>query len=173
MPSPGPPPPPSPLCPATNTIVALTSSHLPLSPSFGNWDEGGEGGSFATTLSSVQPQPLPPQPLSPCFDPRPSTNFATFSGRINSPPHNSTDNDFCFPFTLTPPPLSLTPLTTSLSHSIIPLHPLSLSSNSCIPSPLSLLAIFHSLFLISPISLLTLIYPLTLFSYLTHLHCWK
>ena len=32
------------LCPATNSIMAMISSHSPFSSSFGNWDGGGEGG---------------------------------------------------------------------------------------------------------------------------------
>ena len=78
----------------------------------------------------------------------------SFYGCVDPPSHHSPDNyDF--------PPYTLTPAPPYISHSIISLPPislarsfcLSLSSNYCINSPLSLLATHHSLLLISPLTL--------------------
>ena len=160
---------PSPLFAATKSIADLASSHFPLSSSsssFVNWDEGGEWGGLIILLSMVY-YPGPPH-----SDQFPHTLIRTTSGNcvtssmhplglilsvsgcVNPPRHHSSDNDGFFSYTLIPPP-------PYLSHSIISLPNLSpvcsfyisLSSNYCITSPISLLVDFHSLLLISPITL--------------------
>ena len=125
-------PPPSPLCPATNSIVAVLSSHLPLSYSFGNCDGVVEGGSADTTLYSVHPHLSPLRIFTPCFVLR---LLRKFRHLCNAPPlrgavlfwlrqylpHHSPDNDDLPP--ITSPPI----LPIYLTQSSLPLLYLSLA----------------------------------------------
>ena len=178
MTSPRPPPPPYLLCPATNSFAALTSYHLPLSsPScfFGYWDEVGDGGAAAATLSAIQFNLSPLRPMSPFFGPRslhklchlcngsPWPDAVIFWTHRFSPLSISRKWRFRFPYTPPSPPsylsLSLLSLSPSLTQSSISLIYISryfflyFSSNSCTTSHLSLLATWHSLLYISPLTL--------------------
>ena len=138
--SPGPPPPPSMLCPTTNSIAVMTSYHLPLSSSsFGNWDEGSEGGGSATNLFTVRYHPSPPRPLSPCFDPPPLSklhhicNAPLWPDAVlfwsRQPPPLITCPEMMILFSLKPhtPTPSLSHSSLSLSFSLNHLSPSSLS----------------------------------------------
>ena len=130
------------------------------------WGRWGGGGGSVNILSSVLSHLYPLWPMSPFFDTYPICKlFHLFNAPpwpdaflfwpLQYPPHHSPENDNIFPYILC----------FSLYFSI------SLSSNYCIASPLSLLVTFKP-FLLTSQSLLSLS-PHPLLTSLNHLHCWK
>ena len=146
--------------------MLLIFSNLPLSPSFVNWDGGGEGGGRGMLILT---SPLY-DPIHPHSDHYPHALIRTPSGNCATSSMPLLGPTLSFSGRFNPPLITRQTMTIYSLTSYLSLYfSLYFSSNYCITSPLSFLVTFQPFFLISH-SLLSLS-PHSLLTYLTHIHC--